>query len=231
MVLEMEILIILVIASASTIAFSFETFGIWGRYLGSRDGGASQGYSLHVRAASIGRFGNFVIPPALGFLVDVYKSPVLLCVAASSACFCSAFFGALISPQISKKVLVVPSSRSRCKSRFGDLLTARAARAKVNTVVRSGVLAYAIIIMGVYAANILASAIPAHRALLVQTATLITGVGTLIHVFVADPSICALCDSGPVMAKFASRAYVRARLLAALIAGLGFLVLGVAILQ
>ncbi|MDP3861395.1 MAG: hypothetical protein Q8Q63_07400, partial [Phaeovulum sp.] len=66
----MNMAIIVFVSFALSIAISMETIGVWGRVIGSMHGKPTQGYSLHVRAATGGRFFAVLAGPLLGLLVD-----------------------------------------------------------------------------------------------------------------------------------------------------------------
>lgn len=197
------------------IALVTETVGVWQRVLGSSINSPAQGYSSHVRLATLGRFFILTSAPALGYLVDSGSSPqfllsiaILTHVVVILGVFI--FMDAPRSPnfyayKILNKNLVKFDVNKRAismknmKGYFSFSFTA-----------------FLITSNGILAVNTLAGFYPEYRAFVIQAGGLFTVFGTLLHVFKVDPLLSKTADIDVDLLV----EYVRVNLLARMIASL-----------
>lgn len=207
-------LIILLVSVAAATAFCLETFGVWGRFAGAVAGKGASGYSVHVRFATAGRFSNFLIPPLLGYLVDAYQSALVIAVAASVGGGLSVIGALFIQQPVSQYVMRSLGYDGKTSFLSPERLTEEDSNC-VRGILITGVASYAIILLGVFAANLLAATFVDYRSTFSQVATAITGFGTLLHVFMVDVKLTKMCDQSIETAYAATLAYINARMIAA----------------
>lgn len=215
-----SVIILIIVISAAT-AQTMETFGCWGRAWGALAKRSAEGYSLHVRTATLGRFCTFLIAPSLGYLVDngMTYNTLLLCGA-----------GIYFLTTISSLFIHVYSAR--CLKVYCKLKKFQPPKA-FNfgndcfdyKILIFCLLSFAITSGGILVANILASLFPEQRASLVQLASILTAAGTLLHVFKVDPYLAKKCDGDIHMAYDAVKTYVLGRLIGSLFLFSGYITL------
>ncbi len=175
------------------IALTFETCGVWFRLVGAANGAPTVGYSSHVRIATAGRFFILLGAPLIGFLVDQEASRqdiaragliafgvYLACIASSS--FAGGRFWLALFRKLNPKFKgeVCPSLRAPSSA--------------TPTFFFLSSLSFLFTASGILGVNLLATIFYDSRAMLVQLATAVTMLGTLIHVFFIDPALARTAD-------------------------------------
>ena len=172
------------------LSLSFETTGSVGRVYGTYSRQPSYGYSLHVRIATLGRVFTFMGLPIMGYLVDVTGDPKVIlwigvCAAVSHSVFTAVFTVSrfkLLSLVWAPLQNMINQIDHRQKINFGKIFYFSVASILMQ-------------LAGIIIINSAAAEIHDYRAALIQTAPLITALGTALHTFVVDPKLSKLADS------------------------------------
>ena len=188
-------------------ALSFETTGSVGRIYGTFSGQPSYGYSLHVRIATLGRVFTFVGLPIMGYIIDVTGDPkVILGIG----------FGAAASHSVFTAFFTI--SRFRLLGFVSTPLKNMINQLDYNRKIYFGKIFYfsmASILMqlsGIIFINGAAAELHDYRAALIQTAPLITALGTALHTFVVDPKLSKLADSSLDESYYGIQQYIFGRI-------------------
>jgi len=172
-----------------------ETVGVWSRVIGSYNLEPTTGYSTHVRVATMGRFFILVSAPALGYGVDTgIESNDIALIGCLTFIIIFIFILIFIKYGIfhffhfysflnrKKNIITIPKLDIRRTSLtpgffflvfFSFLLTAT----------------------GVIIVNYFATIFVNNRAMIVQMASIVTMLGTILHVFSIDPKLSKAADT------------------------------------
>lgn len=175
-------------------AILMETVGVWGRVVGAYQMSPALGYSLHVRIATMGRFFTLFAGPSLGYLVDTgYPSSDI------ALCGCLAFmlvgglslFSFRMSPRGFFRIFAKISKSVQEDCEFLII------RKKITHNYKYGFLcavSFGFTAVGMVLVNLLGAEFHSSRAMLVQMSTIITSLGTMLHVYFIDPKLAESAD-------------------------------------
>ncbi|CCQ10277.1 hypothetical protein PALB_11420 [Pseudoalteromonas luteoviolacea B = ATCC 29581] len=207
-----------------SIGHSFELFGFFFRLLGTQCGKPSVGYSSHVQIATFSRFSTLIAMPIVGYLLDIGAASIYVILIPVIAL---SFFSLLCVLQIYlsyKKNMLVIFFRFFAKvvSRIDvydsiherDLVELPKAN-KMKQIKIAGFLAYFIVSGGVFLIYIVSASFLDYRAMILQSAPILTAFGTFISVVFFDSAVSNTLDSYKVDMEFI-RLIIISRLCAAL---------------
>lgn len=191
--------IILLISIFLYASLFFETMGIYFRSIGSFYGEPAQGYSTHVRIATLARFFVLLSAPMLGFMIDNNALPKDISLVGVFL-FLFLFLSILYAINFVPKRLYYKTYNflNGCKARVDppESLGFSHFRISYRKVFYLSILSFSITAVGIIVVNLMASIFVDNRAMLVQMAAFITMAGTLIHVMMLDPILSKSSDQG-----------------------------------
>ena len=200
-----------------SVALSLETFGVFGRYWGSLNEKNAQGYSFHVRTATLGRFLTFASAPTYGLIVDSGADANIFILAGFMIFTLVAFQSLVIMVLPLNHKLLVFDSISKVKRGGIVKNTPSYLNRDVSwRIIILSSLSFSVTASGLLVANYLAACFPESRAFFVQLTSIITATGTLLHVFFVDPLLSRMCDLSHQTGLSGSISYVIGRGLASL---------------
>lgn len=220
---------VLLIISSLFIAISifFETVGAKFRYIGSANGEAALGYSSHVRLATTGRFFILCSSPLIGYIVDGGAAPRTIALIGLLTFFLSTIMSLIAKGNSVDKLLIYIYNKMNDREfEYTTFLHAKTSKSTKNIrFILFASLSFVFTASGIIIVNYIASNFNAYRAMLVQTAAVITMFGTIVHAFYLDPYLARSADQNKVESYIVTNDYIRGRLWGSLILFCIFLIL------
>lgn len=181
----------------------FELLGFYFRAEGSLRGLSTVGYSVHVQVATVSRIGSLLALPILGYLLDsdAHTNTLVFSgvVCASTIVF---FSSILVKFKSIENLLSVVFDFITIKINRLDLGDSKRTKDSESEIPQSykirlfvaSTIAYSVMIVGMFATFGLAAIYHDYRATILQSAPILTMLGTAISVIYFDPLASMLID-------------------------------------
>lgn len=189
--------LIFIVATFIALSMLTETVGIWARVIGSFNDKPTTGYSTHVRVATLGRFFTFLAAPMLGYLVDTGITPQSIALLGLIA-FIIVFIVILVFLKIGIPYFIIiykALNRRNIDLNITNVIPDYKLFSFKRGFFTLCFLSFSFVASGLIAVNYIAATHPESRAMIVQMSAIITVFGTLLHVFLIDPSLANAGDS------------------------------------
>jgi len=223
----MEVIIV-AISIFLSIAILSETFGVWARVIGAFNGEPTNGYSTHVRIATLGRFFILLSAPTIGFMVDGGMRSNNI-----------ALIGAIYFTMVTFSIVFFIKSGHKYFYKIYGIINRKSVDISINQDILNSMLetkitfnfftwvflSFILTSSGVIVVNYLAANFHDMRAMIVQMYAVTTMFGKLIHVFFIDPRLSKAADTDKMLLLEYSVNFLYSRLLSSIVLGVIFIIM------